>query len=296
MTKDQFWDIIAASRGGFDPADVEASMDRQVRRLEELLAETATTLAEQFLSICVRAIDYCPAVDIELGEYLRALITADRALVQDDPFGYRDAFIDGFAAREIYPPGVGSFSEDVLLWSPPDIRIPTISAMSFAELRFDGDPGNLVSNEGLLLQAHGLGAVLSQPDLAPGFGLALSDDPRLHGDYVSAPTIESIRTCRRIGPDGQVQFDSVAEITQRRRLRDSQADVYGGCTVLIDAWGNVRYVISKSVLNDKRNSIQREWIQGQGQEFWSRKDDSLIPSRHMFRLLHERSDSANADR
>ena len=38
MTKDRFWEIIAASRAGFDPADVEGSMDRQVSRLHELLS------------------------------------------------------------------------------------------------------------------------------------------------------------------------------------------------------------------------------------------------------------------
>ncbi len=37
MTKERFWNIIAASRSGFDPADIEASMDRQVSRLHELL-------------------------------------------------------------------------------------------------------------------------------------------------------------------------------------------------------------------------------------------------------------------
>jgi hypothetical protein len=38
MTKDRFWEIIAASRVGFDARDIEGSMDRQVNRLHELLA------------------------------------------------------------------------------------------------------------------------------------------------------------------------------------------------------------------------------------------------------------------
>jgi hypothetical protein len=38
MTKDRYWEIIAASRAGFDPTDIAASQSRQVRRLHELLA------------------------------------------------------------------------------------------------------------------------------------------------------------------------------------------------------------------------------------------------------------------
>jgi hypothetical protein len=38
MMKKRFWDIIAASRAGFDPQDIDASMERQVARLHELLS------------------------------------------------------------------------------------------------------------------------------------------------------------------------------------------------------------------------------------------------------------------
>ena len=46
--------------------------------------------------MCIRALDYCPAVDITFGEYLRALITADIDLVPEDPLGYRVAFMEAF--------------------------------------------------------------------------------------------------------------------------------------------------------------------------------------------------------
>src|SRR5262245_2950451 len=52
--------------------------------LVTLLASQAHDLAQQFLNLCIRAIDYCPPVDLHLGEYLRALTTADRELVPDD--------------------------------------------------------------------------------------------------------------------------------------------------------------------------------------------------------------------
>ena len=39
---------------------------------------------EHVLNMCIRALDYCPPVDMTFGDYLRALITADRDLVPAD--------------------------------------------------------------------------------------------------------------------------------------------------------------------------------------------------------------------
>ena len=86
------------------------------------MAEEASVLARQFLAICIRAIDYCPPVDIEFGEFLRAVITADRDLVPDDPWDYREAWIEAFRRRRIQPQSMATLSEDALLWSPPDRR------------------------------------------------------------------------------------------------------------------------------------------------------------------------------
>ena len=52
--------------------------------VDRLADETAKTAA-QMLTMCIRALDYCPAVDITFGEYLRAMITADIDSVSDDP-------------------------------------------------------------------------------------------------------------------------------------------------------------------------------------------------------------------
>ena len=67
------------------------------------LAREASKVAGQMLNICIRALDYCPPIDIIFGEYLRALITADTDLVPYDRLGYRVAFIEAFRNRGIYP-------------------------------------------------------------------------------------------------------------------------------------------------------------------------------------------------
>jgi hypothetical protein len=88
--------------------------------LANRLAGEAAKTAEHFSNICIRALDYCPPVDIQFGDFLRALITADYDLVPDDPFGYRAALIEAFRLRGIRPEGVTSYSEDSLRWCPPE--------------------------------------------------------------------------------------------------------------------------------------------------------------------------------
>ena len=115
--------------------------------LVTLLGSQARELAQQFLNLCIRAVDYCPPVDLHLGEYLRALVTADRELVPDDPWGYRDSLIGAFAERGIYPGGVDQLSEEALLWCPPSRYLEPIDALHFRNLRFAGDP-SLPANDG----------------------------------------------------------------------------------------------------------------------------------------------------
>jgi hypothetical protein len=88
--------------------------------LVDRLAHEATKAARHVLTMCIRALDYCPPVDITFGEYLRAIITADSDLVDDDRFKYRVAFIEAFRRRGIYPPDVRTMSVDSLIWRTPE--------------------------------------------------------------------------------------------------------------------------------------------------------------------------------
>jgi hypothetical protein len=84
--------------------------------LVDLLADTAAKTASHVLRICIRALDYCPPIDITFGDYLRALITADMDMVADDTLGYRVAFIEAFQNRGIYAEGLKSMSQEELAY------------------------------------------------------------------------------------------------------------------------------------------------------------------------------------
>ena len=261
----------------------------------EALTDVACKLAGHFLNICIRAIDYCPPVDIEFGEYLRAVITADADLVPDDPWDYREAWVDAFRVYGIFPDGVASLTEDSLLWRKPDTDVPAIPDLSFEELRFRGDPGHPASKDALNEQAEAFGRVVTNPKYAYSFGLASTGDPDLEGDPVDLPTVQSVRTSRRVGPDGQVVFDLVAEVTQRRTVQPRPGfplfQFYGGATAIIDPFGRVRYVIRKSIVQDERLARQAAFIGGARNDnpFWlTTSDGERLERPQRFRLLHER--------
>ena len=84
--------------------------------LVKRLASEARDAAAHILRMCIRAVDYCPPVDITFGDYLRAIITADLDINPDDKFGYRVAFVESFRQWGIYPQGIKSMSTESLCW------------------------------------------------------------------------------------------------------------------------------------------------------------------------------------
>ena len=231
--------------------------------LQHAMADDASTLARQFLSICIRAIDYCPPVDIEFGEFLRAVITADRELVPDDPWDYREAWIEAFRRRRIQPRSVATLSEDALAWSPPDRDVRHVEALSFSCLRFKGDPGHAADADELERQAREVGMLVTSAECLELFGVldpAGADESLLP----ARPVVESVRSLRRIGPDGQVRFDLVAEVTQEVTVRADGAPVClcGGSTLFIGPDGEVRLVVRKGLTNAERRARQIAFVKG----------------------------------
>ncbi|MEO7681250.1 MAG: hypothetical protein ABIS14_11270, partial [Sphingomonas sp.] len=84
--------------------------------LTERMTDETCKAARHVLRMCIRAIDYCPPVDITFGEFLRALITADLAQVPEDRFGYRTAFLEAFRRLQLLPRSLRTVSIDTLKW------------------------------------------------------------------------------------------------------------------------------------------------------------------------------------
>ncbi len=260
--------------------------------LVDVLVDKAARLAEQFLSIAIRAVDYCPPVDLHLGEYLQAMLTADREMVLDDTWGYREALIDAFRERNVQLRNVPSLSEDALVWRRPRMSLPAIDALSFKEQRFEGEPGRAPAPEELRRQACALGDVATDPRYMEEFGLVAKGDRRLGDATVGLPQIESIRTARRVGTDGRVAFDLVAEITQKctvpRKPGRRGYSYWGGATVIIDADGEIRYTIVKSVAGTGRRERRLEFLEDpRAAQFWQVRNNAYVLKGSVAQLLHK---------
>jgi hypothetical protein len=215
--------------------------------LLDLLTDEACKLAAQFLNIVIRAVDYCPPVDLTFGEYLRALVTADADLVPDDPWGYREALILAFRRYGITVPNVPDLTEHSLRWCAPEPDLPAVEALAWNNLVQATHPMDDPGMAERVRRADAIGERIVAPVAAKCFGLS-STNRRESG--AELPVVQSLRTFRRISPDREAYFGIVAEVTQRKRVRLSDNRSYwfhGGSTIVLDADGSMRYAISKWV-------------------------------------------------
>lgn len=268
------------------------------------LAVEAAKSAQHVLTMCIRALDYCPPVNLTFGEYLRALITADTELIRDDDLGYRVAMVEAFRRRGLYPADVRSLAPDSLLWDGLDNdfgplgsrsplhhlqRAPVIKANSWnlaADRRQMFDYARDLRRE-----LHGwienFRTVSDPSALRKLTGLALGDDapaglkrgPDGHPRF----EVHAVYPVRRVGPDGQLELNLVIEMTQQRQgFRDpdrqarsdrgldagrSPADFMfrGGCTVIFDLeTATPRYVIKKDILSESRLQRRRAYLDHPG--------------------------------
>ena len=103
-----------------------------------------------------------------------------------------------------------------------------------------------------------------------------------------------------MGPDGQVVFDLIAEVTQVRTVRGrgsaGRSEFIGGATIVIGPDGGIRYVVAKSVLNEERLARQRRFqSSARGREFWKANDGMLVSVRQPLRALHARRRTGRAE-
>jgi hypothetical protein len=224
------------------------------------IAGEATRTAQGILSMCIRAFDYLPPVDITFGDYLRAMITADYELLQQDETGLRTAMIEGFRLRGIYPDQVASLAEESLLWQAAEQSTPRIPIQDEPALR-----------EFIIREATGFGRVgvvsaeaMHDADyyedaegevrgLKKDVAIALQryadgcrDELRLHPDL--PVQVKGFHVVFRVAPTGQSLVELVLQFVQTDRSTADQfggIPLRGGSTVIAAANGQVRYIIAK---------------------------------------------------
>jgi hypothetical protein len=204
------------------------------------LANEASKAAKSFEHICIRALDYCPVTDIQFGDFLQALITADSDLVSTDRYDYRGCLIDAFRSRGIQP-NARSYSEEALRWSAPigrdgsnvkceglDVRLQ--QNMTDEQRRSTGEQNARIIYKFAVEHAVELG-------LDP-----VGENSKLN--------VFSFHPVLRTAPDGQPVLELVAQILQTRIVAGKNGapdlTVHGGAALVFGMDGTVRYAIHKS--------------------------------------------------
>ena len=287
-------DLLRIASGGsglVPPGDLHPDL---VKRL----ASEAAKAASHLLIMAIRALDYVPPIDLNFGDYLRAIITGDSDLVSEDSRFYRVAIVDAFRQWGIYPRYVRNLSVESLNWAPPEDASLKLEMELFREIMAVGS-GNLRLDRGdlhelqrtFMVRMHRWMRELFEqsPQVAREWGLSVDDQtPRSialdkgaqgdgQGKKLPKFEVHSVRRCRRIGPDEQERIDVIVVVLQRRDgylnpAHQAIADgggqppvkpdfvLRGGATLIVDPRaGRIRYAIRKSIVSDARMESAREF-------------------------------------
>jgi hypothetical protein len=264
--------------------------------LVKRLSATACEIAQRMLHICIRALDYCPPVDITFGEYLRAMITADLDSNPHDKSGYRVALIEAFRSWGVFPDRVNTLSIESLKWHGPKASANLSSVFKFTIDFIKGKVREILDittsgkakrdeifNISNTVQAelHNLffvqkRTVLSSKEwteLIRFLGLTnKSLDIMYQGERVRTtdfPRIEvhNVRPVIRVGREGRAVQQVFITITQTYRIKEGilkGAKFRGGCTLILDMSKNyaIEYVIYKDIESERRFLFQMDYQTG----------------------------------
>lgn len=263
--------------------------------LTKRLAAEAAWTADRVLQMCIRAIDYCPPVDITFGDFLRGIITADLDYQPNDENGIRVVFIESFRDWGIYPRGVRSLGLDALAWPTGDeVYADAVGQRSVTHSQSELRPDlqrfikDASQRWGLDRDRYDVWSELRRVrghfwswlrdgdsygrDYARLFGLEIENAPPTVHRNESGPTVEihAVRPAlRRTLDGGRDRIDLVVEITQRRhgyfdeaiqRRRDDPADPLSQQPQQGDFW----YRAGSTILIDPQTAEVRRVIRTPG--------------------------------
>lgn len=260
------------------------------RDLVHRLAGEAADIAEHLLHICIRALDYCPPIDLRFGSYLRALITADLDIAPEDETGYRVALIEAFRARGIFPRHVNTLSIESLCWTRPDFTAkeqktfgvvadrlkPHITALLEAATREQvyerSREAQAMLHDLLVGSAKGVSAAegerllnklgLTSRPVSQLFGrqsrkVRFLGDGVKRADFVPSIEVHTVRPAFRGGREGRQVEQVLITLTQRVAVDIGEDGVVepmvfrGGCSIILSL-GNLN-AVEYVILKDIRS-------------------------------------------
>ena len=250
-----------------------------------IVAEQGADIADLMLTMVIRGIDYTPPIHISFGDFLSAVLTADREVRTDDTrYRLRDHLLRTMGEYGIKPASGASDGR----WIPPKKKL---------------------DHEG----SH-LGSL--QTDPTEMFRHIWNNRKTLGLNPNAHTRIASVRPCARVSPEDGFQVrETVVECVQYLKVaavelasfglkvpagmaEDTEVVLEGGSTLVLDEFGELKFEISNPLPN-RRSSLaaRRRWQQrleflfNRGYLTNGVNRSSLLASFHRERLL-EADDTA----
>jgi hypothetical protein len=213
-----------------------------------IVRDEGARVAGHLLTMAIRALDYCPPTDLTFADYLSALLTIDREVVpDDDKYGYRKWLLKNFNDYGIQQAGDTDVDGT---WKRCD--------------------------EELIYSRSHYSSMLHEPQEVFRFIWENRDTLKIDADtYIE---VESVRPSVRVGPDGFVLHETVAEYVQiltlqadelkkrlgivppkgidpKRRIR-----IFGGGALIFDEYGQLKYQIANRIENVKGQQARLDYL------------------------------------
>ena len=231
-------------------------------------------LADQLLTMCIRALDYCPPTDIDFGQYLAGLLTADQELVPDDSrYGYRHAIRTCFAEFGIRPPAEGT-DPDTGAW----LLFDRPGALSYGRANYDALTRDRDEFFRFLWDNRDVLDISERCDIE----------------------VVSIDHSTRLGPDGLWLTEYICQYVQSAHLFGAETeailncprpaglattariDAFGGGVIVLNQYGQVKYHIANRIDQGTRQFALLSYLLA------NNRLTSLAGDRNRFALLHQK--------
>jgi hypothetical protein len=208
--------------------------------------------ADRLLRMSIRALDYAPPTDLLFGDFLSALLTADFEAVPDDSrYNFRQVLRNNFTNYGIRPASSRSVDGESGIWDPPPDLI--YDRTHFESMRRD-------------------------PDEVFRFIWENRKHEGLHLSEEAYSKVLSVRPCYRVGPDGFVLRETVAEYIQiitllarelpSRKIKipegmseDQEVTLYGGGALIFGEDGRLKFHVHNSLDNQEKQSERLKYLQ-----------------------------------
>jgi len=243
------------------------------KRDRSLVIDEGAAVADHLLTMAIRALDYCPPTDLSFPDYLSALLTIDREVVPDDSrFNYRGILVKSFAAYGIVP---DKDADKDGTWRRSDLDL------IYSRSHFDS-----------MLR-----------DKEEVFRFLWENRKALDIAREGYVEVETVRPSFRVGPDGFILRETVAEYVQIMTLQVGElkdaldidppkdmpswrrVQIFGGGALIFSEYGQLKYQIRNRIEDSKGQSARLKYLWKTGYFDQQPDDKSHFAALHLARAM-----------